>query len=80
MQSIVYIYSNSYICTEFEDGYFYLGNEKRCEIAEGNLANCLFSYDGIKCQKYKDNYYINLKDILCYSNNLEYGDSFINAS
>ena len=70
------IYSNGYACTECEDGYFYWGNKSLCEIADGNLTNCLFSFGGIECQLCKNNYYINLTDTLCYKNNSTDGDPF----
>ena len=70
------IYSNGYTCTECEDGYFYWGNETMCEIADGNLTNCLFSFGGVYCQKCKYDYYINLTDTLCYPNNLTDRDPY----
>ena len=70
------IYSNGYSCQECEEGYFYWGNEKLCEVAEGNLTNCLFSFGGVYCQLCKKDYYINLTDTLCYENNYTDGDPF----
>ena len=43
----------------------------KCEIASGNFTNFKSSSELNFCQRCKDNFYINLTDNLCYSNNDE---------
>ena len=68
------IYASFFVqgCVECEEDYYFSSYNIECEKAEGNFTNCKSSgEDPSFCQKCKDNYYINITDNLCYSNNVE---------
>ena len=69
------LYSNYYECIECEENYYYDRSVNLCKNVEGNFTNCKYTYDGIKCERCHNNFYLNQTDFLCYSNE-EFGDFY----
>ena len=63
------IYSNIYYeCIECDKIFYYNKEGKNCQKAEGKFENCKSGNQNGNCEKCKDDFYLNRKDYLCYSN------------
>ena len=64
------LYSNVFECLECEDKYYYEKNKRQCKEWDENFENCVYGYDDKGCDKCKPDYYLNVTNKLCFSNNL----------
>ena len=56
-------------CDECDEGYYFSVFNKTCLKSRDNFQNCKVAiYDGSKCGKCKNNYYLNYSNYLCYDN------------
>ena len=62
------IYSNLYYCIECEGNYYFDGNTQKCLIGENKFKNCKSSSRGDFCEECKNDFYLNMTNKLCYSN------------
>lgn len=58
----------NYECVECEGKYYLNVTSNKCLIGEGKLENCKQAYSNPYCEICKDEFYLNQKDYVCYSN------------
>ena len=71
------LYSDDYFfCDQCIDKYYYDSSKEKCILEKEGFINCQkVNYNGDKCSKCREGFYLNQNDNLCYSNK-EFGNFY----